>query len=136
MSKIRPVWSCDLLPLYHVCVVMCFQHHMQPIKQPEFPIFKRQDADLLGQASGITSLCVSSGWVSLIMVGNIIYRYNIASPGRMERKWKSRISKHTRFFNLSTHTIDIVTRPHPAVIAMHNHTYQQMPCRSHLPIHT
>lgn len=59
---------------------------MKQMKQPEFPIFKRQDADLPGQTSGITSLCVSSGWVTLIMIGNIIYRYNIANPGNVERK--------------------------------------------------
>jgi len=58
------------------------------MKEPEYPIFKRQDADVPGQTSGITNLCVSNGWVTIVMVGNLIYRYNIANPGNVERKFE------------------------------------------------
>ena len=69
-----------------VVVFPSLQRRIQQMKEPEYPIFKRQDADLPGQASGITHLSVSSGWVTLVMVGNLIYRYNIANPGNVERK--------------------------------------------------
>lgn len=59
---------------------------MQEMRAPEFPIFKRQDAELAGANSGLTHVCVSSGWVTVIMVGNIILRYNIANPRNIERK--------------------------------------------------
>ena len=58
---------------------------MQEVKVPEFPIFKRQEADVPGMNAGITHFAVGNGWVTVIMVGNIIYRYNIINPRNIER---------------------------------------------------
>ncbi len=58
---------------------------MQEMRAPEFPIFKRQDAEMPGMSVGILHLAVSSGWVTVVMVGNIILRYNIANSRIIER---------------------------------------------------
>lgn len=68
---------------------------MQEMRSPEFPIFKRQDAELPGVSSGVTHLCVSSGWVTVVMVGNIIYRYNITNPRNVERELADYNSTYT-----------------------------------------
>lgn len=66
--------------------VSCFQRRMQEMQVQEFPIFKRQEAEVPGLNSGITHLVVSSGYVTVIMVGNIIYRYNITNSRNIERE--------------------------------------------------
>lgn len=69
---------------------------MQEMRAPEYPIFKRQDAELPGMSVGILHLAVSSGWVTVVMVGNIIIRYNIANPRNIEREY--RVWSVQRFF--------------------------------------
>lgn len=57
---------------------------MRQSRVPEFPIFKRQDAELPRQAHGLSHLCVSGGWVTVVLIGNIIYRYNITNPRNID----------------------------------------------------
>lgn len=54
-------------------------------KSVEYPIFKRQDAPFsFGQ--GITHMVASSGCISLVHPGNIIYRFSLDNPRAAERK--------------------------------------------------
>ena len=65
----------------------------------EFPIFKRQEAEVPGMNSGITHLVVSSGWITVIMVGNIIYRYNITDSRNIQRRFNVSIARTLRFLS-------------------------------------
>lgn len=53
-------------------------------KPAEYPIFKRQEANFSSQ--GITHMAASSGWISLVMPGNIIYRFHLDNPRASDRK--------------------------------------------------
>ena len=60
-------------------------HHRLAHKSvQQFPLFKRQEARFSFPSGGITHMVCSGGMVTLVMVGNIIYRLNPSNPKTAE----------------------------------------------------
>lgn len=62
-------------------------HHRLTQKVQQFSLFKRQEARFSFPSGGITHLVASGGVVTLVMVGNIIYRLNPLNPKMAEREY-------------------------------------------------
>lgn len=60
-------------------------HHRHKA-QTGFPLFKRTEARFSFPSGGITHLVGTGGVVTLVMVGNIIYRLNPSNPKSAERE--------------------------------------------------
>ena len=75
---------CELVQLVILLLSAPLQRRIQR-KPQEFPIFKREDAKFSIQ-SGITHIAVSNGYVTIVMVGNVIYRFSAHNPRTGERE--------------------------------------------------
>ncbi len=61
-------------------------HPRHKIPLTQFPLFKRQEARFSFPSGGITHLVSSGDIVTLVMVGNIIYRLDPSNPKHAERE--------------------------------------------------
>ncbi len=52
-----------------------------------YPLFKRSEARFSFPSGGITHMTCSGGVVTLVMIGNIIYRLNTTNSKSPERKY-------------------------------------------------
>ncbi len=62
------------------CSYCTAAHQRRPQRKTrEYPIFKREDSQF-HIPSGVHHMAVSNGWVTIAMVGNVLYRFNIQNP--------------------------------------------------------
>ena len=68
-------------------VHVCYTQPKVQRAQQEYPIFRREDVTFsaLQHQTPITHLAVSNGFVTVVTVGNVILRFNTASPRAVER---------------------------------------------------